>query len=692
MLAFVAGRNALASSGKVYGTVIGIDLGTTYSCVAVYQGGRVDIIANDQGNRITPSWVGFHGGERLIGDAAKQAFHAMPSQTIFDAKRLLGRRLNDISLLEDMRRWPFKVVDNRGRPAVEVQFQGVAKIFTPQEISAMILKKLKETAEGYLGHPVTHAVITVPAYFNDEQRQATKDAGEIAELNVLRIINEPTAAAIAYGLDRSSARGSNMIVYDLGGGTFDVSLLRVGDGLFEVLATAGDTHLGGEDFDNRVIDYLVDRYQKQTTVNVTKNQRAMSKLKREVEKAKRVLSSQFTTTLEVESLEGGNDFSFTLTRAKFEELNLDLFKKTLKPVARVLGDARLEAKDVNDVSCINMRSINYRLKFRRAPKVVLVGGSTRIPIIRHLLKDFFGGLEPRMGINPDEAVAYGAAIQGSILAGENPFDAEMVPYTELCPHTLGVKTAGGVSSELIPRGTRIPVRKSQVFLTAADNQRSVFIQVLQGESTVAADNDSLGNFTLSGILPAARGVPQIEVTFEVDINGLLTVTARDKDGGNQESINITSERNQLAKSEISDMIQESRAFSQADREARARSAALNDFQQMVATKRSQLGDKYQNTNVYAQLEEHLQWAERSGGLATLAEIRHRVAQLEELQAEPSTTTITEKTWHATMIDDMKPTSTALVPKIPLGHLSPASHAETPGTSACANPLILHKDL
>ncbi|KAG9084932.1 ATPase with role in protein import into the ER [Ceratobasidium sp. 370] len=429
----------------------------------------------------------------------------------------------------------------------------------------MILGKMKETAEAYLGCPVTHAVVTVPAYFNDGQRQATKDAGRIAGLNILQIVNEPTAAAIAHGLHKKGGKESRTIVYDLGGGTFDVSLLRVTDGVFEVLATAGDAHLGGQDFDNRVIDYFVARYQKQAGVNVFNNPRAMSKLRREVEKAKRTLSSQLTTRLEIESFEGGNDFSAVLSRAKFEELNLDLFQRTLVPVAKVLRDWHLNSNDIDDV--------------------VLVGGSTRIPIVRRMLKEFFSGLEPRMGINPDEAVAYGAGVQGSILAGVTPFNDSIV-LIDVCPFTLGIQMAGGVFSQLTPRNTPIPVQKSETFSTATDNQHTVLIQVLQGESISAKDNVVLGTFKLSGIPPAARGVPQIKVTFDVDTNGILTVTAFNKDRqvvwlGNSESIILTSKKNQLAESDITRMINEAQKFSQEDRETRTRSAALNELQGSV---------------------------------------------------------------------------------------------------------------
>ncbi|KAG8708533.1 ATPase with role in protein import into the ER [Ceratobasidium sp. 395] len=601
-----------ATGSADYGSVIGIDLGTTYSCVAIYQGGRVDIITNEQGNRITPSWVGFSESERLIGDTAKQAFHTNPSQTVFDVKRLIGRRYDDGQLQEDIRHWPFRVVSNHGRPAVEVFFQGSLKVFTPQEISAMILSKLKETAEAYLGHPVTHAVITVPAYFNDEQRQATKDAGQIAGLNVLRMINEPTAAAIAYGLDKKGME-SSMIVYDLGGGTFDVSLLRVNDGVFEVLATAGDTHLGGEDFDNRVIDYFVARYQKETGTYISRNGRAMSKLKREVEKAKRTLSSQLTTKLEIESFEGGNDFSATLTRAKFEELNLDLFKRTLAPVTKVLQDRHLDPKNIDDV--------------------ILVGGSTRIPIIRQLLQEYFKGLEPRMGINPDEAVAYGAAVQGSILAGISPFSD--VVLIDVCPFTLGIKTAGGVFSELVARNTPIPAQRSEVFSTATDNQRTVLIQVLQGDSAVMKESSVLGTFKLTGIPSSARGVPQIKVTFDVDANGILTVVAHDKDSGNSESIVITSEKNQLTKSDIERMVYDAKTFSQSDQEARARSTALNTLQEQIAIKRAELDlfDLDAQGSTQTLLNQHSHWAELSGELASLTELNSRIEEVGQIYTD-----------------------------------------------------------
>ncbi|KAH6911894.1 hsp70-like protein [Coprinopsis sp. MPI-PUGE-AT-0042] len=480
LIAFTTPAVQAEEAHPEYGTVIGIDLGTTYSCVGVQRGGVVEIIANDQGHRITPSWVSFTDEERLVGDSAKNAFHSNPENTVFDAKRLIGRKMDEDEVKRDMKHWPFKVKDKSGKPVISVKVKGETRDFTPEEISAMILGKMKETAEAYLGHKVTHAVVTVPAYFNDAQRQATKDAGTIAGLQVLRIINEPTAAAIAYGLNKKGGE-SQIIVYDLGGGTFDVSLLSIDDGVFEVLATAGDTHLGGEDFDNRVMDFLIKQYKKKTGTDVSKNLRALGKLKREVEKAKRTLSSQQSTRIEIESFEDGNDFSETLTRAKFEEINIDLFRKTLKPVEQVLKDAGVKKEDVNEV--------------------VLVGGSTRIPKVQQLLKEYFGK-EPSKGINPDEAVAYGAAVQGGILSGaEGTGDVVLV---DVCPLTLGIETTGGVMTKLIPRNTVIPTRKSQIFSTAADNQPTVLIQVYEGERSLTKDNNLLGKFELSSIPPAPR--------------------------------------------------------------------------------------------------------------------------------------------------------------------------------------------
>ncbi|KAI0789162.1 heat shock protein 70 [Abortiporus biennis] len=596
-----------------YGTVIGIDLGTTYSCVGVQRGGRVEIIANDQGHRITPSWVSFLGEERLVGDAAKNAYSSNPENTVFDAKRLIGRKVDDPEVKRDQKHWPFKIAKKNDRPVIQVNYKGEERQFTPEEISAMVLSKMKETAEAYLGKPVTHAVVTVPAYFNDAQRQATKDAGVIAGLTVLRIINEPTAAAIAYGLDKKGGE-SQIIVYDLGGGTFDVSLLSIDDGVFEVLATAGDTHLGGEDFDNRVMDYFIKLYKKKTGTDVSGNLKALGKLKREVEKAKRTLSSQQSTRLEIESFEGGNDFSETLTRAKFEELNMDLFRKTMKPVEQVLKDANLKKEDVDEV--------------------VLVGGSTRIPKVQQLLKEYFGK-EPSKGINPDEAVAYGAAVQGGILSGDESLGD--VVLVDVCPLTLGIETTGGVMTKLIPRNTVIPTRKSQIFSTAADNQPTVLIQVYEGERSLTKDNNLLGKFELTGIPPAPRGVPQIEVVFELDANGVLNVKAADKGTGKSESITITNEKGRLSPEEIERMVKEAEEFAAEDEANRKRIEALNSLSSFVFGLKSQLGDQEglggkisddDKKKILDTVKETTEWIDENGQTASVEELEEKLQEVQ----------------------------------------------------------------